>query len=190
MQIGSVCRGALQFSFSECPHDLNHFDEAVCSLWGIYSRQAVVPAHCPLCWLHCDWSARSCFTYSCKEPGCLPAVFIHAPWISLCVCMCVCVCVLLATIPLSLGTHWVSFAYQQATHTHTHCQGSCSCHALWAYFWVSSCRVSLTCEHGRNHTTWQRVISCSLVFCEGEAESSGFLLFVHFSSGPVRCALL
>ena len=57
------------------------------------------------------------------------------------------------------------------THTHTNahtdslslCQRSCACHVLQTCFWVSSCRSYLTCEHGKNHTTWRGEISWSLV---------------------------
>lgn len=66
----------------------------------------------------CHCSARSFFTYSCEEPGCLPAAFVHVLGFRLCVCLSMCGCWPQSLQPL--GTHSASYAYQQATGTHTH----------------------------------------------------------------------
>lgn len=91
--------------------------------------------------------------------------------------------------PSGFGYTLCLFAYQQASHkyTHTHtpflCQRSCCCHVLQAYFWVSSCRDSLTCSHWKNHKAtkgkWATVISLLSLLLLGLV-CSAFLIYFFF----------
>lgn len=123
-----------------------------------------------------------CIPDSSKEPHCFPAYFLPPLWISPCVCVCIrpqSLWLWVHTLPLCIPTSLT----QIHTHTPFLCQRSCCCHVLQAYFWVSSCRDSLTCSHWKNHKAtigkWATVISLLSLLLLGLV-CSAFLIYIYF----------